>query len=316
MTLDGVALVEDERFLDHGVPGHPERPDRLRAISAAIAADPVLRALRRVTPRDAEDGELERVHPHGHIAAVEAMGAGGGGWFDADTYCTARSPATARLAAGSAVALCEAVLEERLHGLALVRPPGHHACPNTAMGFCLYNNAAVAIRQAQHLGAGRIAVLDIDVHHGNGTQDIFWDDPNTLYTSLHESPFYPGTGAAGERGAHENVINVPLRPGTSSAGWLEGLDTIVLPAIQAWAPDLVVVSAGYDAHRSDPLADLELDSQTYGAVATRVGEVCADREIGSLWLLEGGYDLEALGESVSATLHALGGSTPSATVRS
>jgi acetoin utilization deacetylase AcuC-like enzyme len=314
VSLSGVALVEDARFLDHGAPGHPERPDRLRAISAAIAADAELSALRRVEPRAADDDALHLVHPPAHVAAVEAMGGDGGGWFDADTYCTPRSPEVARLAAGSAIALCDAVLEGGIHGLALVRPPGHHASAATAMGFCLYNNACVALRHAQAQGAVRVAVLDIDVHHGNGTQEILWDDASALYTSLHQAPFYPGSGAAGERGGHDNVINVPLAAGTEADRWLAAFDDRILPRVREWAADLIVVSAGYDAHRDDPLAELRLDSATYAAVATRVAEICADRGIGSLWLLEGGYDLAALADSVSATLHALGGDSPSATL--
>jgi acetoin utilization deacetylase AcuC-like enzyme len=213
------------------------------------------------------------------------------------------------------VALLDEVLSQRVtHGMALVRPPGHHAGPDTAMGFCLYNNAAIAVRHAQRAGAARVAVIDIDVHHGNGTEEIVWDDPETLYTSLHQWPFYPGTGSSAERGAHDNVVNVPLAAGTDAATWLQRFDDRVLPAVRSFRPDLLVVSAGYDAHRDDPLAGLGLTAHTYATAATRIADLAAERGIGSVWTLEGGYDLDALSSSVVATLHALHGDPESATL--
>ena len=176
------------------------------------------------------------------------------------------------------------------------------------MGFCIFNNVAIAARHAQQRGRRRIAIIDIDVHHGNGTEEIFWDDPSVLYTSLHQFPLYPGTGHAGAHGGPGALglnINVPLPSGTSGDEWLARFDANVLPAVIAFEPELVLVSAGYDAHAADPLATLQLTAATYAALASRVRALCAEAGSGSVWVLEGGYDLEALGESVAATLRGL-----------
>ena len=301
-----VALVDDDRFLDHRAASHVERPERLRAVSAAIAGAADLASLVRIRPAFADDSVLLRVHSAAHISAVEAMSQSGGGWFDADTYCTDRSAGTARLAAGSAVAVCDAVLAGDVrHGFALIRPPGHHAGRDTAMGFCLYNNAAVVVRHAQQSGAPRVAVIDIDVHHGNGTEEIVWNDTGTLYTSIHQMPLFPGTGRSVDRGAHDNVVNIPVPPGTGSDEWLEHFDETIIPAVSRFGADLVVVSAGYDAHELDPLGGLRLTTTTYGEVAARICDLCSHGPVGSVWVLEGGYDLNALGDSVVATLRAL-----------
>jgi acetoin utilization deacetylase AcuC-like enzyme len=192
----------------------------------------------------------------------------------------------------------------------LVRPPGHHATRTLAMGFCLFNNAAVAVRTAQNLhGAERIAVVDIDVHHGNGTQDVFYEDPSVLYCSLHQWPLYPGTGLQGETGegrGEGTTVNVPLPPQTDGERWLHAFDSRIAPAVRGHRPDMLVVSAGYDAHEADPLAQLRLSTDTYAQVAARLasmaGELCDGRMV---WLLEGGYDLDSLGASVAASLVAL-----------
>jgi acetoin utilization deacetylase AcuC-like enzyme len=198
---------------------------------------------------------------------------------------------------------------ESLAAFAIVRPPGHHATPYLPMGFCLFNNAAIAVRAAQRAGAARIAVVDIDVHHGNGTQDIFYADSTVLYASLHQFPWYPGTGSAEERGdpgASGTTVNVPVPPGTDGTRWLEMFDEIIAPAVEAHAPDLIVVSAGFDAHRDDPLAELLLDDDTYSAVATRIRTLAqAHSEGRNLWLLEGGYDLRAITASVAGCLRVL-----------
>ena len=176
------------------------------------------------------------------------------------------------------------------------------------MGFCIFNNVAIAARHAQLRGRRRIAIVDIDVHHGNGTEEIFWDDPSVLYTSLHQWPLYPGTGHISARGGPDAfglTLNVPLPSGTTGDEWLQRFEEIVLPAAAAFQPEMVLVSAGFDAHAADPLATLELSSATYGAAAARLRTLCAEQGGGSVWVLEGGYDLEALGESVVATLHGL-----------
>jgi acetoin utilization deacetylase AcuC-like enzyme len=233
----------------------------------------------------------------------------GGGWFDGDTFCGPGSHAAALRSVGAALAAVDAVCDGRSdHAFSISRPPGHHATAGTAMGFCIFNNVAIAARHAQLRGTKRIAIIDIDVHHGNGTEEIFWDDPSVLYTSLHQSPLYPGTGHAsahGGPGALGLNINVPLPSGTSGDEWLARFESSVVPAVVAFEPELVLVSAGYDAHAADPLATLQLTAATYAALASRVRALCAEAGSGSVWVLEGGYDLEALGESVVATLRGL-----------
>jgi acetoin utilization deacetylase AcuC-like enzyme len=306
-----VAVVEDGRHVAHLFPGHPERPDRVEAIRAHLASAPGPRDLPRLGAEAADDDELLRVHDRAHIARVAAMCAAGGGHFDADTYATAASDLVARVAAGGAVRAVAAVAAGEFDAtFAVVRPPGHHATVDSAMGFCLYNNVAVAVQHARAvLGVGHVAIVDIDVHHGNGSEATFWNDPNVLYTSLHESPFYPGTGAAGDRGgagASGLTVNVPLPARTSAETWLQSFDDAVLPAVCAFEPELVVVSCGFDAHRDDPLADLLLDTQTYAAVAERLvglNELPAGGR--TAWVLEGGYDLDALAASTQAVLGVL-----------
>ena len=305
-----VLLVTDGDAAAHHAPGHPERPDRVAAILAHVESTPALAALPRRGPADVDDSLLRLVHTAEHIAAVDAMAESGGGWFDADTYCAAASPELARRSVGGALAALDAVIgKEAAHAFSLMRPPGHHATADTAMGFCLFNNVAIAVRQAQLRGMARVAILDIDVHHGNGTEAVFWDDPDVLYTSLHQWPLYPGTGGPGDRGgegARGTVLNIPVPPDTPGEEWLAAFDEMVLPALRDFDPDIVMVSAGYDGHERDPLAGLRLRDETYGEVAKRVRRLCAERGVGSVWVLEGGYDLEALRGSVEATLRGLG----------
>jgi acetoin utilization deacetylase AcuC-like enzyme len=215
------------------------------------------------------------------------------------------------VAAGGAVRAVAAVVSGEFEStFAVVRPPGHHATASRAMGFCLYNNVAVAVQHAREvLGVGRVAIVDIDVHHGNGTERTFWNDPAVLYASLHQYPFYPGTGASGDRGGPEAsglTVNVPLPAGTTAQAWLEAFDDDVLPPLRAFEPELVVVSCGFDAHRDDPLAELLLDTATYATVAERLvalGALPAGTR--SAWVLEGGYDLDALTASTQAVLEVL-----------
>ncbi len=307
-----VAVVEDAdaRHVAHFAPRHPERPDRVEAIRAHLAATPGLRELPRLAAEPLDDGDLLRVHDAQHIARVAALCAAGGGHFDADTYATAESDLAARVSAGGAVRAVEAVVTAEFDAtFAVVRPPGHHATVSSAMGFCLYNNVAVAVQHARHvLGVGHVAIVDIDVHHGNGSEATFWSDPDVLYTSLHQHPFFPGTGAAGDRGgaqANGLTVNVPLPGGTSAEAWLRAFDGAVLPALQAFEPELVVVSCGFDAHRDDPLAELLLDTQTYAAVAARLVSLSAPAGGRTAWILEGGYDLDALAASTQAVLEVL-----------
>ena len=250
------------------------------------------------------------VHAADEVKAVEAMSAAGGGWFDADTYCRPESYEIALQAASCAVRATDAVIDgESAAAFALVRPPGHHASEWVPMGFCLFNNLAIAVRSAQLRGIARVAVVDIDVHHGNGTQDIFAGDPTVLYTSLHQFPFYPGTGDAaetGHSGAEGTTLNVPVRAGTDGETWLRLFDERVVPVVDAFAPNLILVSAGFDAHAGDPLAELGLTDATYAAVSARVRALAERHAEGrSAWLLEGGYNLSALASSVAACLRVL-----------
>ncbi len=306
-----VAVVEDGRHVAHQAPGHPERPDRVEAIRSHLAGTPMLRDLPRLGAEPVEDDELLRVHDAAHLARVAALCAAGGGHFDADTYATATSDLLARVAAGGAVRAVDAVVGGDYDAsFAVLRPPGHHATVDRAMGFCLYNNVAVAVQHArQVLGVGRVAIVDIDVHHGNGSEATFWNDPAVLYTSLHQYPFYPGTGAVADRGGPEAsglTVNVPLAAGTDAASWLEAFDDAVLPSLRAFEPELAVVSCGFDAHRDDPLAQLLLESQTYAAIAERLLSLGAlSSGAHTAWVLEGGYALEALATSTQAVLEVL-----------
>jgi acetoin utilization deacetylase AcuC-like enzyme len=306
-----VAVVEDGRHVAHSWPGHPERPDRVEAIRAHLAATPAFRDLPRLGVAPVDDPHLLRVHSAAHLARVAALCATGGGHFDADTYATPASDDAARIAAGGTVSAVEAVVSGDFDAsFAVLRPPGHHALASRAMGFCLYNNVAVAVAHARAaLGVGRVAIVDIDVHHGNGSEAMFWNDPHVLYTSLHQYPFYPGTGALEDRGgpaAHGLTVNVPLPAGTSAATWLGHFDVAILPALRAFEPELLVVSCGFDAHRDDPLAELLLDTQTYAEVAERLVSLSAlPSNPRAAWVLEGGYDLNALTGCTQAVLEVL-----------
>jgi acetoin utilization deacetylase AcuC-like enzyme len=297
----------------HDVPGHPESARRLQAIGRHLLSDPMLRDLPALPADQADPAQVRSVHDDAHLRRIEQTARSGGGWIDPDTYCTDRSYEIALRAAGAAVAAVDAVCSgAAVNAVALIRPPGHHATRRRAMGFCLFNNAAVGARAAQRQhGLGRVAVVDIDVHHGNGTQDVFYEDPSVLYCSLHQWPLYPGTGRRSETGEGAGAgttVNAPLPPGTASEEWLDTFDRVIAPAVRAHAPDLVLVSAGYDAHRADPLAQLQLETSTYAEVTRRITEIAGECAGGrSVWVLEGGYDLDALAASVGATLHTLRG---------
>ena len=278
--------------------GHPERPARYAAVERAVAAAgaPVESAV------EAPRGDLEQVHDAAYLSAVERLAAAGGGHLDPDTAVNDASFRAAALASGAALAAVDAVIDGEIErAFCCGRPPGHHAERARAMGFCLINHAAVAAAHARRSSAARVAILDWDAHHGNGTQAIFYDDPSVLYVSLHQWPFYPGTGAADQRGAGAGVgatVNVPVPAGIGEADYLELFDQVALPAVRSFAPDLLIVSAGFDAHRDDPLCSLGLTS---GAFA-RMTESVADIGSGQVFVLEGGYDLDALEESVLAVL--------------
>jgi acetoin utilization deacetylase AcuC-like enzyme len=290
-----------ELFRQHDPGPHPERPARIDAVMHAVrsAEAPVEEA----PPAASQD--LERVHPPAFLASIRELCESGGGAIDLDTVVSERSYDAAVVAAGAATAAVDAVLAGDLRAaFCLGRPPGHHAEAARAMGFCLVNHAAVAAAHARAAGVERVAVLDWDAHHGNGTQAIFWNDPNVLYVSLHQYPFYPGTGGRAERGAAAGLgatVNIPLAAGTSERGFMDAFDYEALPALRTFDPGLLIISAGFDAHRDDPLCNLGLSSAAFGDLTRAVREIGA----GPVLILEGGYDLTALFESVSEVLTAL-----------
>jgi acetoin utilization deacetylase AcuC-like enzyme len=301
-------LYTHSSCLDHD-PGshHPEAPARLRAVLAALSGPQFARLERREAPEAALDDVL-RVHSRHHVEQVlGAVPRAGHAAIDADTVLSPASGTAALHAAGAVAAAVDAVVaKEADNAFCAVRPPGHHAEPDRAMGFCLFNNAAIgALRAREVHGFERVAVVDFDVHHGNGTQAAFEADDNLFYASTHQYPLYPGTGAASETGVG-NIVNVPLRPMSGSGPFRAAMTGRVLPALDAFGPDLLLISAGFDAHRSDPLAQLMLEEADYTWITERLVEIAFRHAEGRLVsTLEGGYDLTALGASVAAHLRVL-----------
>jgi acetoin utilization deacetylase AcuC-like enzyme len=296
--------------LEHDTGAHPERSERIRHLEAALAARDWLGWEVRDAP-PADERQLLRVHPPGQLERVRAACARSEP-LDPDTPVVPASWDAALHAAGGACALVDALLDGSAPtGFAALRPPGHHAEPDRAMGFCLLSNVAVAARHAHAAhGAERVLVLDWDVHHGNGTQAAFYDSDAVLFVSLHRWPFYPGTGGAGETGAGAGTgftLNLPQHAGSGPSDWLAALDERALPAARDYRPDLILVSAGYDAHRDDPLGGCLLDDAAFGAMADRVAALAGDLGVPVGAVLEGGYDLDALAGSAIATMEALAG---------
>ena len=304
-----VGLITHPACLEHDTgPMHPERPDRLRRVLQALEHADFAGLLRDLAPLASEE-QLALAHPAEYVAAILAVAPEPGERvaLDADTVMSAGSREAARRAAGGAIMAVDAVMQGTAGQVFVAtRPPGHHAEHARPMGFCLFANAAIAARHAQaRWGLGRVAVVDFDVHHGNGTQDIFQADPSLFYASSHQYPCYPGTGAAGERGVG-NIVNVPLAPGSGSAAFRAAWDGVILPALEEFAPELLIVSAGFDAHRADPLAQLRLEVADFSWITARLMAV-ARRHCGGrlVSLLEGGYDLDALADSVAAHVRGL-----------
>lgn len=300
-------LLSDPRFFRHRSSGyHPERPERLDAAHAAIerAKSSAGLVFSAVEPRRATEEELARVHERAFLERMSAL-RGHDGYIDADTFVGAESVAVAELAAGGAVALTDAILDGPVkRGVALIRPPGHHARPGQAMGFCLFNNVAIAAAHARGRGLDRIAIVDWDVHHGNGTQEVFYEDPHVLYVSTHQFPFYPGTGAVRETGRREGegyTVNVPLTAGGGDAVYRGAFERVILPVLEDYRPELVIISAGFDASLRDPLAEMALSPSAFGWMGRALREVADRSAEGRLLLvLEGGYDLVALEAGVLA----------------
>ena len=304
-------LIHSDRFLDHQPPpGHPERVER-GEVMRGVAQAWMQRGRIVQAPRPATAGELGRVHTENHLATINRT-AGRAVSLDPDTFTSSRTVDVALLAAGAAVGAVEAVFQSRAtRVLALVRPPGHHAERNKAMGFCFFNNVAAAAAHALALGIERVAVIDYDVHHGNGTQEIFYDDSRVLYISTHQYPFYPGTGAAGDIGRGQGTgftFNVPLEAGATDGDYFAVFKSLVIPVVDEFRPEMVLISAGYDAHERDPLARMRLTASGYAALTKAICD-CADRHCHGrvVAVTEGGYDLTALKECLESTIAVLDG---------
>jgi acetoin utilization deacetylase AcuC-like enzyme len=302
-------LYEHPIFLEHLTPeGHPERPDRLRSLNIALEHPNFGGLERKQAPQANEDAVL-LAHPEEHLIGVMREipeEEGRINRLEADTYASPKSLQAALTGIGAAMAAVDDVFTGAADNVFVAsRPPGHHAEKSKAMGFCLFNNAAIAARHAQKVhGAERVAIVDWDVHHGNGTQDIFWDDTSVLFCSTHQMPLYPWSGAKNETGVKDNVVNAPLSPNTGSDHFREAFKSRVLPAIADFSPDLIIISAGFDAHHRDPLAHINLVGDDFDWATGRLLEMadkyCQNRVVS---LLEGGYDLEGLAES--AAMHIL-----------
>jgi acetoin utilization deacetylase AcuC-like enzyme len=303
-------FLEHPISLEHATGGHPEQPARMTAITSELERHGWL-GLQRVRSEPVDLELLRAIHPDAYIARIERASAAGGGYLDADTVVSARSYEAARHGAGGATGLVDLLLAgEAPYGFSAHRPPGHHATRDRAMGFCLFNNVAVAAQHALDAGGlQRVLILDWDVHHGNGTNDIFHRSDQALFISIHQSPLYPGTGGSRDVGSGAGTgytVNLPVAPGSGDAVFVSLVEHVAVPLLLSFEPELVLISAGFDAHLEDPLADCRVTEAGYGAMALAMWQ--AAREVGAPlgMVLEGGYALGALARSVVAVLAALG----------
>jgi acetoin utilization deacetylase AcuC-like enzyme len=306
--------LEHPSSLTHDTGPHPEQAARIIAIQRELEDRDWL-GFARVESPQVDRGVLTAVHPESYVDAIEAFAARGGGELDLDTVISEGSFTAARHAAGGAVALAEMLIAgDAPSGFSAHRPPGHHAGRAKAMGFCLFNNIAVAAQYAvDALELERVLILDWDVHHGNGTNDIFHSSKQVLFVSIHEAPLYPGTGPARDVGSGEGIgftVNLPVPPGSGDPLYLSLVEHVVVPLARAYEPQLVLISAGYDAHRDDPLADCHVTEEGFAAMTRSIRRVSAALDAPVGCVLEGGYSLRALASSVAATLEALGGPVP------
>jgi acetoin utilization deacetylase AcuC-like enzyme len=307
-----VNLIYDPLYLKHDTGVHPENARRLKSILDVLEHDEALsKDLARTGPRPARNEDIARCHREDLIYEIESMCKRDESFIDADTRISAESFEVARLAAGAALTAVDAVMsEEGGHAFALIRPPGHHATVSTAMGFCLFNNAAIGARYAQvKYGVERVLIIDWDVHHGNGTQEIFWEDPSVFYFSTHQYPYYPGTGSSGERGGGKGegfTLNIPLPAGTNARHHRQAFTDALHEIERKFPPDLIIISAGFDSRRGDPLGGLMLEDSDFYEMTKDVlrlaDKYAAGRAVG---LLEGGYNLDLLGKSVKSHISAL-----------
>jgi acetoin utilization deacetylase AcuC-like enzyme len=306
------ALFRSPRFAEHDEPSHVENQRRLKAIDAALELEGLLASNPQPSFTRATFEQLARVHEPQYIEALESAAQQGGGWIDGDTYMGPQSFEVAALAAGAAVAAVDSALSgESKQSFVLARPPGHHARPSIGMGFCLFDSIAVGAAYALASGLERVAIFDWDVHHGNGTQEIFWTSPHVYFSSIHQWPLYPGTGKASETGKDAGegyTLNVPLPAGSGNEQYLQVLDETILPRFHEFEPELVMISAGFDCHRDDPLGSMRVDKEGFAAMTSRMLDVANQHAEGRIVLvLEGGYDPPALARSVVRTIQTLDG---------
>ncbi len=307
MTKTGI--VYHPIYLEHDTDGHPERKERLVAILDRIKLESL--KVEYITPEPATIDQVATIHGKRYIDQVRAICEHGGGYLDMDTILSEKSYDAALMAAGGAISAVNAVLDDFDSAFALVRPPGHHAMPNRGMGFCIFNNVAIAAKHAQARGLKKILIVDWDVHHGNGTNAVFYGDKSVLYFSTHQFPHYPGTGRAtdvGTDGAEGTKVNVPLPSGTGDEGYFAAFNEVLKPIALEFKPEIVLVSAGQDPHKDDPLGGMQMTSAGFGAIAgvtKKVADECCKGRLAAT--LEGGYNLNAQAEAVSAELKAFQG---------
>jgi acetoin utilization deacetylase AcuC-like enzyme len=310
MSQPRTALCHSLAFTGHDTGGHPENPSRIRAIDRELHDRELLTGRPEIAWESATDEMVTRVHDPGYLASLRQITRAGGGMLDPDTIVRPDSLEVALSAAGAAVAAVDAVLDGRVtRAFVLSRPPGHHALPGRGMGFCLLNNVAIAAAHARARGVERVAIVDWDVHHGNGTEAAFLDDPAVFYASTHQAPFYPFTGFASERGRAAGMgatLNIPLEAGSGDAALLRAMTGQIAPALEEFGPELIFVSAGYDAHRNDPLAMLEATDEGFRILTQAVIDLADDLCDGRLiFVLEGGYDPPALARCVADAIELL-----------